>query len=716
MPRDTTSVTQSDSATPRLRQYLTTLGDIALAGELPLDDLLQRIVEMARSLLHARYAALGVFDAKGRVRRFYTAGITAEERARIGPLPVGTGLLGHIVTERRIVRCAQIADHPASVGFPPDHPPMTSFLGGPIARGDVVFGNLYLTDRVGAPEFSAEDAELLDLLARQSAIAIENAKRFARARQEERAFRALFEIGKALSSLSDPEAVVELVVRSVLDLLGADVAGLCRREPAQPSHPPDDSMLRWTLLRGSLGRFQQGTLVPARSSLVGRALQASETLEIDDLHVTGASDGDNPLLEEEHLRSLVVIPLSGATGALLAGWRTPGAIPEGALDTLKLLADRAVIALTQTELLVRKQAALRQSEIERSSLAAIFDSLQDAVFTTNLDGQIVRLNPPASAWAQADAVDQPAKDIFCLVDDAGAEVPPALDGGPSSVRATLVRPNGERIAVERVVSPIRDASGRPLGMVQVLRDLRPQQEVERLKATIISLVSHELRTPLSHIKGYASSLLQTDVAWDAETQRDFIASIERQADRLGRLIGDLLEISRLDAGGTARLEKVSIAPAVLVARGIREAQPNAGHHSIGTSIPEGLPLVLADPSHIERVLSNLIENAAKYSPENAPIQIEVADAGDAVVFAVRDQGTGLTPDERAHLFERFYRSPRVKHRTPGTGLGLAICYEIIQAHGGRIWAENGAPSGAGKGSVFRFTLPRASTTDNGGGS
>jgi len=714
VPCDATIATQPDSAIPSPRQYLATLGDIALAGEVPLDDLLQRIVEMAKTLLHARYAALGVFDATGQVRQFYTAGITAEERARIGPLPVGTGLLGYIVKERRIVRCARIADHSASVGFPPYHPPMTSFLGGPIARGDVVYGNLYLTDRVGAPEFSADDAELLEVLARQSAIAIENARRFARARQEERTLRALFEIGKALSSLSEPEAVVELVVRSVLDLLGADVAGLCHREPAGPARSTDDVMLHWTLLRGSLGRFRQGTLVPARASLVGRALQTSDVLEVDDLHGLGASEGDNPLLEEEHLRSLVIVPLSGATGALLAGWRTPGAIPEGARDTLARLADRAAIALAQTELWVREQAALRQSEIERSSLAAIFDSMQDAVFTTDLEGRIVRLNRPASAWAQADAVGRPSKDAFRLVDDANEEVPPPLDSGPCSVQATLVCPNGERIAVERVVSPIQDTSGRLLGTVQVLRDLRPQQEVERLKATIISLVSHELRTPLSHIKGYASSLLQTDVAWDVETQRDFIASIERQADRLGRLIGDLLEISRLDAGGTARLEKVPVAPAVLVERGIRQSTPNAGRHPMSTSIPEGLPLVLADPSHIERVLSNLIENAAKYSSEDAPIHVEVGDAGGMVLFAVHDQGTGLTPDEQAHLFERFYRSPRVKHRTPGTGLGLAICKEIVQAHGGRIWADSGASSGAGEGSVFCFTLPRASTTDHGG--
>ena len=170
---------------------------------------------------------------------------------------------------------------------------------------------------------------------------------------------------------------------------------------------------------------------------------------------------------------------------------------------------------------------------------------------------------------------------------------------------------------------------------------------------------------------------------------------------MARLIGDLLEISRLDAGGTATLEPIPISPAAVVERGVRLAVPIAATHPIRTSVPADLPLVLADPSHVERVLSNLIENAAKYSPASTPIDVVVGGAGEFVTFAVRDQGTGLTAEEQSHLFERFYRSPRVIHRTPGTGLGLAICKEIVQAHGGRIWAE----SEEGKGSTFRFTLP-----------
>jgi PAS domain S-box-containing protein len=691
-----------------LRRYLSTLGDLTLTGEVPLDDLLQRIVDTAQTLLGARYAALAVFDPHRRVKQFYTAGLTTEERTQIGALPVGAGLLGLIVQERRIVRIGRMADHPASVGFPANHPSMTSFLGGPIARGEKIYGNLYLTDRLGAREFSADDEELLALLANQAAIAIENAQRFARVRRDERTTRSLFQIGRSLASLSHPAALVDLVVRETRRLLEADLVALGLRDHDSPT-------LQWAVIDGSIAADAGLRSVPLGASVAGDVIAKGIVFKSNDLSELLTEPGANPFLTAEHLRSVIVVPIGESgerhRGALLAGWRRPQALPDDAQDILERLADRAAIALAQAKLHQREQTALHQSQVERANLEAIFDSMADAVFTTDPQGRLLRLNRRAAAWAErtaADAIGRPVADVFPLADELGRPSVTTPKLAQPFSESSLLQLGGEAIPVERVVSSIRDARGNVAGTLQVLRDLRPQREVEQLKANIISLVSHELRTPLSHIKGYASSLLQPDVEWDLETQRDFIASIERQADRLARLIGDLLEISQLDAGGTARLEREPVAPTTLVERGLRQAAPNATAHPMHTDLAADLPLVLADASHIERVLSNLVENAAKYSPEGAPIAVKVRRDGDVVVFAVHDQGTGLTDEEKQHLFERFYRSPRVKHRTPGTGLGLAICREIIRAHGGKIWAE----SVEGDGSVFRFTLPVAAKGPN----
>ena len=685
-----------------LDRYFRLLGDLALADDTPLAVLLQRIVEAARTLLRARYAALGVTDEAGHVRRFFTAGLTRRERAAIGPLPEGAGMLGLIVRERRIVRAPVIARHPASAGFPPNHPPMTSFIGGPIALGERVYGNLYLADRLGAPEFSERDERWLALFARQAALAIEQAQRLARARQEERTIRALFEIGRALAALSDPAAVLALVAREARRLLAADLAGVALRQP-------DAATFRWVVVQGEgMPGVPEGAL-PLATTLAGQVMTSGEALVVPDLRAVGNADA-NPLLRDALVRGVLLVPLGtgrDARGALGVGWRAAGAPPNEAQGVLERLADRAAIALAQAELLTREQAALRQAHLERASLAAIFDSLEDAVYTTDPAGHVTRLNRQAAAWAGvgADAaLGRPAAAVFPLVDAVGRPVGEPSAEAPAE-EVFLRRPRGDPLPVQPATSPIRDAAGAVVGTVRVLRDLRARRQVEQLKATIISLVSHELRTPLAHIKGYASTLLQPDVDWDAETRRDFIAGIERQADRLGRLIGDLLEISRLDAGGAGQLERVPVAPATLIERGLRQAAPNATGHAIAVGVPDDLPAVSADPGHVERVVSNLVENAAKYSPAGAPIAVEAARRDGAVEFAVRDQGPGLSDEEQAHLFERFYRSPRVKHRTPGTGLGLAICKEIVEAHGGRIWAQ----SQEGQGSAFCFTLPVATT-------
>ena len=697
----TATLHQLRSENAVLRQHLATLGQISLAGELPRDDLLQQIVETGRALLNARFAALGLFDSHQRVTHFFTSGLSIEQRLRIGTLPVGSGLLGHIVQVRRIVRVPRISGHPMSVGFPPGHPPMTSFLGGPIARGDRVYGNLYLTDRLGAEEFSSDDELLLSLLASQAAAAIENAERFASAREDERTTQALFDVGRALATMTVPKDIVDLIAAQAINLLGSDVACVGLRDP-------DSGALSWTIVAEGVAVPSGDRLQPLLTFLADEVLRTGKTMRCDDLVELTNVVGSDALLFGDRLRSVVAVSLGQSArspGIVLAAWRKPGAIPPKCHLVLDRLADRAAIAIAQAQLHAREQAATRLAQVERSNLEVIFDSLTDAVYTTDLTDRLVRVNHRAIIWSgcdRADAIGQPAAQVFRLVNDTRVELPQPLDPSVMTGEINLVVANGDLLPVELLVSAIRDSWGETVGKVHVLRDLRPQREVEQLKANIISLVSHELRTPLSHIKGYASSLLQTDVTWDSETQHDFIVSIERQADRLARLITDLLEISRLDAGGTASMELVPIHPSALVERGIRLVSHSTANHLVSMSVSATLPRVIADSRHLERVLGNLIENAAKYSTDGSPILIDVSERVGFLVFAVHDRGPGLTADEKIHLFERFYRSPRVKHRTPGTGLGLAICYEIVKSHGGEIWVE----SVEGQGSVFRFTLPK----------
>ena len=204
----------------RLRRLIR--AGIAISSELSLDGLLQRLAETAAELTGARYAALGVIDPTGReLERFITHGIDPETHAAIGDLPRGRGILGVLIRESRPLRLHHIGEHPQSVGFPPNHPPMSTFLGVPIMLRGVAYGNLYLTEKVGGTDFTADDEEVVLLLASQAAVAIENARLYESSREWARQLESLNEIAAAMASEVEPRKLLELVARRLRELVDA---------------------------------------------------------------------------------------------------------------------------------------------------------------------------------------------------------------------------------------------------------------------------------------------------------------------------------------------------------------------------------------------------------------------------------------------------------------------------------------------------------------
>jgi two-component system sensor histidine kinase KdpD len=224
-------------------------------------------------------------------------------------------------------------------------------------------------------------------------------------------------------------------------------------------------------------------------------------------------------------------------------------------------------------------------------------------------------------------------------------------------------------------------------------------ETERLRNSLLSSVSHDLRTPLASITGAASTLLESEGRLDAGTRRDLLEALHEEADRLNRLVQNLLEMTRLASGALQlRTEWHSIEEVVGAALG-RFGKALA-HRTVTVRVPADLPLVPMDDVLIEQVLINLVDNALKYTPPESPIEVSAEDTGAAVLIELADRGPGLPPGEERRIFEKFHRA-EVTPPVRGAGLGLAICRGIVQAHGGRIWAEN-RPGG---GVAVRFTLP-----------
>jgi K+-sensing histidine kinase KdpD len=233
---------------------------------------------------------------------------------------------------------------------------------------------------------------------------------------------------------------------------------------------------------------------------------------------------------------------------------------------------------------------------------------------------------------------------------------------------------------------------------------RAAQRAVGVRDEILAATSHELRTPLGHIKGFVSTLRQPDVEWDEATRRDFLAETEREADRLARLVDDLLDMSRIESGGLDRSQRARVRPWALVAGALARVGDLAAAHRLEVAVPDDLPPVLADAAQLELVLKNLLENAAKYSSPGTRIRVSGARAGGEVRLAVEDEGLGIPPEHLERVFERFFRVTGAGlPAQPGTGLGLAISRGIVRAHGGRVWAENRPEGGA----RFVVALPAA---------
>lgn len=227
---------------------------------------------------------------------------------------------------------------------------------------------------------------------------------------------------------------------------------------------------------------------------------------------------------------------------------------------------------------------------------------------------------------------------------------------------------------------------------------RVLEESDQLKSAILSSVSHELRTPLSTIKAAASSLRGKEVGWDSPARAELIAAIDDEADHLNMLVGNLLDMSRIESGALKPKRDWNILSEV-VGSVLARMKRLAEAHQIKVDVPESLPLVPVDFVQMEQVFTNLVSNSLKYAPANTVVCIRARVEEGLIHVQVSNQGPQVPPEDLERIFDKFYRITAAE-RVTGTGLGLSICKGIIEAHGGRIWAEN-VPDGL----AFNFTLP-----------
>jgi len=237
-------------------------------------------------------------------------------------------------------------------------------------------------------------------------------------------------------------------------------------------------------------------------------------------------------------------------------------------------------------------------------------------------------------------------------------------------------------------------------IIVTVRDITKFRTAEEIKNTFVSIISHELKTPVALIKGYVSTLRREDASWDRAVVQDSLKVIEEEADRLTTMIEDLLDASRLQAGGLKpNLADISLPN--LAERLAERFRTQTGRHTILADFPKKFPIILADEKRIEQVLANLLSNAIKYAP-SGEIRISGQVRPEQVIVTVSDEGAGIDPADIPYIFDRFYRAEKAVRNTKGAGLGLYLARAIVEAHGGRIWVDPKPNAGA----RICFSLPR----------
>jgi signal transduction histidine kinase len=518
-------------AVARLSQLNEALrGRAAGQRSISIRELLLQLVLQACEITGARYGAVGVLKSdRTSLKDFIHVGIPDETAKAIGHLPEGKGLLGAVIHDASTIRVPHIAADPRSVGFPPGHPAMKSFLGVPLRVGDEIFGNFYVTDKQGGVAFSEEDARHLERFSAQASLTL------AYVRQAEQEERRLFEI------------VVQYAPHGIVYF------------PADPGGEV-------------LGN-------PAAVRTLGSITRGNDPKRTYDLKYPDGS----PLKDVE-------------------------------LPTTRALRLEAVINF--------------EVIIDRRRAGAI----------------------------------------------------------PALVSA----------------APVRSEDGAVLGAVVIFQDITALKQLQHLSQDFLALVAHDLRTPLQSVMMQVEALLRRSEGEAAHVPTTTLQAIKRNGMQLDRLVCDLLDASRIDAHGIT-LDLGTVKLPDLVSSIVSQIEGILGSHSISIEVSGTPPPVAADPRRVEQVLTNLLENASKYSAQGSPIRILIASTDGGATIAVQDQGPGISPEELPRLFDRYFQTARARAGRRGLGLGLFIAKGLVEAHGGNISVE----SIPGVGSTFRVWLPSA---------
>jgi two-component system, NarL family, sensor histidine kinase DevS len=529
---------------------------VAITSELSLDAVLQRLVEAAAALTGARYAALGVIDRSAAgLERFLTTGIDPATHAAIGELPRGRGILGVLIRDAESLRLHRISDDPRSVGFPPHHPTMNTFLGVPIVLRGVAYGNLYLTEKAGGEDFTEEDQELVELLANQAAVAIENARLYEAATGWSKQLESLNEVGNALATETDLDRLLDLIARRLRELLDARLVTVLL--------PAGAGGLRFAAVAGEGGEELLRQTTARTGSKSGRVLERGQSERVDS--VLDDPDVDHEATRLIGARTGLWVPLlvrGRAIGVLAAHDKCGGDVrfTDADVRIAETFAARAALAVDLSERIARDalRRVVEAQELERRRLARELHDETGQALASILLG-LKTLDEKTDDTTARSAIEELRELVVATLQDVRRL---AVELRPSALDDF-----GLVAAVERLADSFAEQSGITVDFQAAIADDRLPDETE---TALYRIVQESLTNVVKHAQARRVSILLTGKegavkavveddgrGFDPEQASDGGFGLVGMRERLA-LLGGRLEIEAARDGGTTIAAEVPV--------------------------------------------------------------------------------------------------------------------------------------------------------------
>lgn len=659
------------------------------SSTLELDTLLHRTLEEVKQKFGAESAIIYLASGETLTVRADT-GLQVEKRE----IRSGEGVSGRVLSEGRSLLIQDYHE------FDP-HSPHRSIMAVPLRGQEKLLGTMEVHHTLPR-QFSEERLKLLEVIASQVSMAVQNAALYERTSEnlEKRVkeLEGMYNASQIVSASLHLPKVLDKVVELVYHVLQADSAAITLYDKEKEIHKIQAS-------RGLPEEFVTEFVQKPGEGLAGRVLASGEPLWVEDLDEE--TRFDLPFARRLKHKGIVAVPIvvdSLPIGTIIVSFKAPHPFSHEDERVLFSLANDASVAIKNARL-------YSQVREEKELLGSVLHSMSDGIITVNEVLEVTSVNPAAERILGFKGSAAIGRHICEVVQSTDPLYPTTrercflaeclIGRGTSYYECPVKIADGNVKTISFAPSLLEDQVGYVQGLVLLLRDISKIKEMEQMKSDFISTVSHELRTPLTSIKGYIATLLHPAANFDAAAMRDFLQIMNKEADRLGSLIGDLLEVSRIESQ-TLQLTMLPTSLHALLKHTTQRYQGTSQKHEFLTSLPSTSLMVNADMEQLGYVVSHLLSNAVKYSPKGGKVRVKAWIDESLVHVSVEDEGVGVPPGEEEKIFDRFYRiDNRPTRWAYGWGLGLFIARKIIEAHSGKIWVES-LPE---RGSRFTFTIP-----------